>query len=429
MSKLKTATLTGLLLSGIAVSAEAQTVIHAGSLLDVPGQDPKREQSILIEDGKITEIRDGYVSADSLGADWTLVDLSDSFVLPGMIDSHVHLQGELGPNRKITAVENEDATAAFTAAMFAKRDLMAGFTTVRDAGGSPKVILPLRDAINKGQVPGPRIIAAGDSVNATGGHGDTHGFREDVLGLLVSDGNCDGADDCRRAVRAQVKRGSDFIKITATGGVLSETAAGTGQQMFDDELEAVMATAHSLGRKVAAHAHDAGGINAALRAGVDSIEHGTYLDDESIRLFKEGGAYLVPTMLAGQTVFEMATNQSFMPAPIREKSLKVGPQIKGSTKRAYEAGVKIAFGTDTGVSRHGDNARELELMKEIGIPEDEILVMVTINAADLLDISDITGTLEPGKSADIIAVDGNPLENISELRDVDFIMKEGVVYK
>ncbi len=414
---------------GSAHAADHWLIVHAGTLLDVPGKAPKREQSIIIRNGRIEAVRAGFVAAGEIDDGAEVVDLSASFVLPGLIDSHVHLLDELGPKRKLRAVTMSDADFALNAAMFARRTLEAGFTTVRGLGSSGRAVLALRDAIRAGKVPGPRIVAAGNTVSATGGHGDTHGFRPEVLALLGKSSICDGADDCRKAVRAQVKRGSDVIKITATGGVLSETSAGTGQQLTDEELKAIVDTAHGLGRKVAAHAHGADGINAALRAGVDSIEHGTYLDDESIRLFKQTGAYLVPTFVAGETVAAMARNSDFMPAPIKAKALRVGPDLKAMGKRAYEAGVKIAFGTDSGVSKHGLNARELVLMREIGIPESEIIVMATINAADLLGLSAEIGTLEPGKAADLIATAKNPLDDISELTRVRFVMRNGVIYK
>lgn len=404
-------------------------IVHAGTLLDVPGKAPREKQSIIIRNGRIEAVRAGFVAAAEIDGSAEVVDLSASFVLPGLIDSHVHLLDELGPGRKLRAVTMSDADFALNAAMFARRTLEAGFTTVRDLGSSGRAVLALRDAIRAGKVPGPRIVAAGNTLSATGGHGDIHGFRPEVLALLGKSSICDGADDCRRAVRAQVKRGSDVIKITATGGVLSETSAGTGQQLTDEELKAIVDTAHGLGRKVAAHAHGADGINAALRAGVDSIEHGTYLDDDGIRLFKRTGAYLVPTLIAGKTVAAMARNSDFMPAPIKAKALRVGPDLMAMGKRAYEAGVKIAFGTDSGVSKHGLNGRELVLMREIGIPESEIIVMATINAADLLGLSAEIGTLEPGKAADLIATAGNPLDDISELTRVRFVMRNGVVYK
>jgi len=415
-----------------ALSAD-YALIHAGRLLAVPGKAVANDQTVIVKDGRIERIADGFLNAGDVGGnDDTVIvhDLRSLFVMPGFIDGHVHITGELGPRRKLDAVEMPDAEFALRAVSFAKKTLLAGFTTIRNLGADPDVIVPLRDSINAGYVDGPRIFAAAGAISATGGHGDAHGFRQEILELYPQPGLCDGADDCRRAVRAMVKRGADQIKLTATGGVLSETAAGTNQQFFDDELQAIMETAHSLGRRTAAHAHGADGVNAALRAGVDSIEHGTFANAESFRLFKRNDAFLVPTVLAGVTVMEMAEpDDTFMPPPIRAKALAVGPQILEMLARAHSAGVKIAFGTDSGVSKHGENAREFELMVEAGMTPMEAIHAATVNGATNLGKSDLLGTLEPGKFADIVAVDGDPLADITELKDVDFVMKEGVVYK
>ncbi|MBK5921708.1 Xaa-Pro dipeptidase [Rhodothalassium salexigens] len=406
------------------------TIIHAGRLLAVPGAGVAEERSILIRNGRIVAIEDGYTTG---GGDWRgarIVDLTDHFVLPGLIDAHVHITGELGPRQKLDRVEMSDARTAMRAWAYADRTLAAGFTTIRDVGANAEAVFALRDAIAAGEVTGPRILSAGSTISATGGHGDVHGYRDDILHLMEDTSSCDGADDCRRAVRRQIKRGSDLIKITATGGVLSETAAGTGQQMFDDEMTAVVETAHSLGRKVAAHAHDAAGIKAALRAGVDSIEHGTFVDDEAIALFKETGAYLVPTVLAGVTVSEMAQAPgSFMAPPVAEKAIRVGPALMKMLARAHEAGVRIAFGTDTGVSPHGQNARELVLMVEAGIPAEAVLRSATVEAATLLGLDATVGTIEPGKAADIVAVAGDPLSDMTAMRSVAFVMRDGRVHR
>ena len=423
-----------LLLAALAVPASAAqwTVIHAGTLLAVPGQPPVRERSILVRDGRVQEVRAGFVAADAVGAEGDtveLVDLSRHFVLPGLIDAHVHVTGELGPEQKLLAATRSEVASALHALVFLRRTLDAGFTTVRDLGSVPEVVFGLRDAVAAGVVEGPRIVAAGAPISATGGHGDVHGYREDILALWADDNVCDGAGDCRRAVRSQVKGGADVVKVTATGGVLSETAAGTGQQLFDDELAAIVATAHALGRKVAAHAHGTDGINAALRAGVDSIEHGTYSDDTSFRLFREKGAFLVPTMLAGATVVQMAEGSSFMPAPIREKALRVGRDMADMVRRAHAAKVPIAFGTDSGVSRHGDNARELALLVGAGLTPAEAIHAATVNAARLLGLEERLGTIEPGKSADLIAVSGDPLADVARLASVEWVIKEGRVAK
>ncbi|RMA64672.1 metal-dependent hydrolase family protein [Ulvibacter antarcticus] len=419
----------------IVFSTKAQTtVIHAGTVLTIPGDKPKKNQSIIIKDGKIKEVRNGFLMATELGLaseEIELIDLKNSFVMPGFIDLHTHITGERDPNKnphEWVTLENEDY--AFNAIPYATRTLQAGFTTVRNLGGDAKLMNALKRAIAKGLIEGPRIIAATGAISATGGHGDFHGYRKDILELDGKGvGICDGSDDCRRAVRALVKQGADVIKITATGGVLSNTAAGVGQQLSNDELEAIVSTAASLGRKVAAHAHDAEGVNAALRAGVNSIEHGSYLNDESIRLFKETGAYLVPTLLAGVSVTEELDVNENIPPAIADKIRQVGPVVEASFKKALAAKINIAFGTDSGVSKHGDNAREFELMVKYGMDPNEAIKTATINASKLLGMENQLGTIEAGKSADIVAVIGNPLEQISILKEVSFVMKEGVVYK
>ncbi|MBB6519875.1 metal-dependent hydrolase family protein [Pseudoteredinibacter isoporae] len=410
------------------VLADTQ-VIHAGTLLTVPGEKPLKEQSVIIKDGRIEAVKAGFISASEAGQDATLIDLKDSFVMPGLMDMHVHLQGELGPHNDSERLRMSDADVAMQSAHFAKKTLLAGFTTVRDLGAqSPQHIYALRDAIAKGWLDGPRIVASG-GVAVTGGHGDVDGMRHDLLEKYTSKTICDGPFDCRRATRRAIKFNADVIKITSTGGVLSDTNTGTGQQMADDELKEVVESAHALGRKVASHAHAAEGINAALRAGVDSIEHGSYADKESIKLFRKTGAYLVPTLLAGDTVKQMAEKSNFMSDAIKAKAVRVGGDMMTNFARSYNAGVKIAFGTDSGVSRHGINAQEAVLMAQAGMTPMDVLESATINAADLIDRSSDLGTLEAGKIADIIATGGSPLSDIKELLDVDFVMKDGKVYK
>ena len=302
MLRLKSSITTIALMVSAAISHTAfaqTTVIHAGELLVTAGKAPLKKQTLVINDGKITELKSGFVDVKSIATDATFIDLSSSFVMSGLMDMHVHLQGELGPSNDSDTVNLSDADTLMKSAHFAHKTLMAGFTTVRDLGASAEQIFALRDGVKKGWISGPTIVAAGSSVAVTGGHGDVDGMAPDLMKLHTAETVCDGPYDCRRATRHAIKFGADVIKITSTGGVLSDTDTGTGQQMADDEIKEVVDTAHSLGRKVASHAHAAAGINAALRAGVDSIEHGSYADKESIKLFKKGGAYLVPTLMAG----------------------------------------------------------------------------------------------------------------------------------
>ena len=409
--------------------ANAETLlIHAGQLLAVPGERPQSRQTIVVEGQRIVEVVNGFADASRYGDDARVIDLSDAFVLPGLMDMHVHLQGELGPNNEKETLEMSSQLMQMRSAHFAMKTLLAGFTTVRDVGSSGEEMFALRDAIGKGWIDGPRIIAAG-GVGITGGHADVSGVKPELMELWTDDSICDGPYDCRRATRNAIKYGADLIKITSTGGVLTDRATGTGQQMEMDELREVVQAAARMGRKVASHAHEEDGIIAALEAGVASIEHGTYTGPRAIELFKETGAYLVPTLLAGKTVGAMAVESDFMSDAIRNKAIRVGRDMAGNFAKAYAAGVNIAYGTDSGVSPHGTNAEEALLMVEAGMPEMDVLVAATINAADLIDMSDSIGTIENGKFADIIAVNRSPLDDISELLDVDFVMKGGKVYK
>lgn len=419
----------GLVVSQLAAAQTDIQVIHAGSMLAVPGEKVTKNQTIVVEDGRIKKILPGFVAAKDISDTAVLIDLKNRFVMPGMMDMHVHLQGELGPNNDSERLRMSDEVVAMQSAHFAKKTLLAGFTTVRDLGAqSPQHIYALRDAVENGWLAGPRIVASG-GVSVTGGHGDVDGMRHDLLDLYTAKTVCDGPFDCRRATRRAIKFDADIIKITSTGGVLSDTDTGTGQQMADDELREVVETAHGLGRKVASHAHAAAGINAALRAGVDSIEHGSYADKESIKLFKKTGAYLVPTLLAGDTVKQMASQSNFMSAAIKAKAIRVGGDMMKNISRSYKAGVKIAFGTDSGVSRHGINAQEAVLMVQAGMSSMDVLKSATVNAADLIGRSESLGSIEAGKYADIIALDESPLDDIKALLDVDFVMQGGKVYK
>ncbi len=415
----KKAVLAAGLISGLALPARAEevTLLHAGTLLAVPGQAPRRNATVVVRDGRIAEVRDGFARPADVGApDARVIDLSRSFVLPGLIDSHVHLMSQLSPSARLEAAIDDPQDQVLTGVKHADLTLQAGFTTVRDLGSPGRTGAALRDAIRAGKVAGPTIIPAGAGLSATGGHGDVNGFNEPITAALRRVSVCDGSEACRKAVREQVKRGAEVIKLATTGGVLSEIAAGTGQQMFDDEIRAIVDAAHMLGKKVAAHAHDAAGINAALRNGVDSVEHASFLDDESIRLFRQKKAWLVPTLTAGAAVVDMAQKPGAMSEAIRQKALQVGPVMEASFARAVKGGVRVAFGTDSGVGRHGENARELQLMVRAGLSPQEAIRAATVGAADLAGRLDRIGTLEPGKDADIIAVSGNPLEDVTELR-------------
>lgn len=408
--------------------ASAETVfVQAGRLLADPTTGKvETAKTLVLENGKVVRIVDGYV-AEKGGK---VVDLKDSFVLPGLIDSHVHLTHEQNPNSRLQNVTRSSADDALVGAGFARKTLMAGFTTVADLGAENQAIFALRDGIKRGDVAGPRIIAAGSAVSIHGGHGDVNGYSDEVMQVLRPTSVCSGADDCRRATREQVWHGADIIKITATGGVLSNTAAGLSQQFSDDELKAIVDAAHKMGRKVTAHAHGVDGVNSFLRAGGDSIEHGTYLDAESIALFKKNGAYLVPTLMAGDFVYRVASGpNNFLTPAQTAKALDAGPKMLAMARRAHEGGVKIAFGTDTGVSAHGDNAGEFALLVKAGLTPLEAIQTATVNAADHFSLSSEIGSLAPGKAADLIAVKGDPLKDVTELRRVTSVIKGGVVYK
>ncbi len=409
-----------------AVSAEQPTTfVQVGRLLADPASGRVlRDKTLVIRGNQIVEIRDGFVG------DGKVVDLRGAFVLPGLIDSHVHLTSQQNPNGRLENVTESNATQAMIGARYARRTLNAGFTTVADLGASNESIFALRDAVRRGDVPGPRIIAAGSAVSVHGGHGDINGYREDVMHVLSPESVCSGVEDCMRAVRLQVRSGADIIKITATGGVLSNTAAGLAQQFSEDELAAIVASAHRMGRQVTAHAHGVDGINAFLKAGGDSIEHGTYLNDESMRLFKAHNAWLVPTLMAGEYVARIAASPDnfFTPAQTA-KALEAGPKMLDMARRAHAGGVRIAFGTDTGVSAHGDNAREFALLVRAGLTPLEAIQAATVGAAEHLKIANEAGRLAAGMPADLIAVSGDPLSDVTELERVRFVMKGGQVYR
>jgi imidazolonepropionase-like amidohydrolase len=406
---------------------ETVTVIHAGTLLAEPGRPASRNVSVVIRGRTIAEVRPGF--ADVPGA--RVVDLRGSTVLPGLIDSHVHLGGlDDRLQARLQAATRDDEDEAYTALLNAKKTLLAGFTTVRDLGGDPRLILSLRDSINAGQLAGPTIVSAARMVSVSGGHGDArNGVNRDLASLVPAGGNtCNGPDDCRRATREQISAGADVIKIAATGGVLSNVPGGLNQQMMDDEMRAVVETARTFDRKVAAHAHGVGGVNAALRAGVSSIEHGTFTNEETFRLYRQTGAYYVPTLLAPAAALADGRRGALTPAQYAKAEAAAGNAEK-SFGRAIRAGVKIAFGTDTGVSPHGRNAEEFALMVKNGMAPTTAIRSATVDAAELLGLTARLGTIAPGKDADIIAVEGDPTQNVRLLERVGFVMKGGQVYK
>ena len=403
--------------------------VQVGRLLAEPQTGVvQRDKTLVIRGNHVVEVRDGFVSGTGNGD--RVVDLRDSFVLPGLIDSHVHLTHQQNPNQRLEGMTQSSADQAIRGALYARRTLMAGFTTVADLGADNDAIFALRDGIAAGEIPGPRVIASGSAVSIHGGHADINGYRDDIMHLLSSESICSGPEDCMRAVRTQVRSGADIIKITATGGVLSNTAAGLAQQFTDAELAAIVEVAHRMGRQVTAHAHGVDGINAFLRAGGDSIEHGTYLDAESIRLFRREGTYLVPTLLAGDFVARVAAGPDnfFTPAQTA-KALEVGPRMLDMARRAHDGGVRIAFGTDSGVSAHGDNAQEFALLVRAGLTPLEAVQSATVTAAAHLRISGEAGRIAVGMPADLIAVSGDPLSDVTTLEHVRFVMKGGVVYR
>ncbi|MEZ6164133.1 MAG: amidohydrolase family protein [Phycisphaerales bacterium] len=416
-------------------AAYAQTtLIHCGHLIAIPGQPTQSQMTIVVTNDTIDRVISGYATATELNldADTTVIDLKDKWVVPGLIDCHTHLTGDNhdAAERMRRRLTETEAHSAIDGVANARKTIMAGFTTVRNVGSPGSVGLALRDRINQGVVPGPRMFVSGPAVSVTGGHGDPTNSLSPALRPELSEqlAPADGPAEARKAVRARVREGVDLIKITATGGVLSPTAAGVEQQFFDDELESIVEAARMMGRKVAAHAHGSEGINAALRAGVHSIEHGSYLNDESIDLFKKSGAYLVPTIHAGKFVEEKAKIDGYFPPAVREKAAAVGPLIQDAFGRAYKAGVNIAFGTDVGVGAHGTNALEFVYMHEAGMTPEDCLKSATINAATLIGVEDQLGTLEEGKYADLIAVPFDPMDNVEAYQFVDFVMKGGEVF-
>jgi imidazolonepropionase-like amidohydrolase len=425
MKTINSLVLAALLISG---NTYADTLIHAGRMIDGETDAAFSEMTIRVDGAGIKAIENGYTAA---GPGDSVIDLKSHTVMPGLMDMHVHLTGEYSKDSRLNRFITNEADYAIDATMYAKRTLEAGFTVVRNLGDAFNVTVALRKAIEKGDVPGPRIFTAAKGIGTTGGHADpTNGWADHIMGDPgPKQGVVNGIDDARKAVRQRYKDGADWIKITATGGVLSVAKNGENPQFSDEELRAVIDTAADYDLRVAAHAHGTEGMKRAVIAGVASIEHGTYMDAEVMRLMKKNGTYYVPTILAGNWVAEKAKIDGFFPELVRPKAAAIGPVIKSTFAAAYKAGVPIVFGTDTGVSAHGDNAQEFALMVEGGMSPMVAIQSATSVAAKFLRIDDTHGTLEAGKQADIVAVPGNPLDDITAMERVSFVMKAGEVYR
>ena len=412
----------------ISNNSNADTIIHVGNLIDGKSDRTSKNVTIHISDSTIKKIEQGFSVPN---ADDKVVNLKNHTVLPGLMDTHVHLTGEYNANSRLQRFILNEADYAFNAAKYAKKTLEAGFTVVRNLGGPFNVTVALRKAIEEGDVPGPKIFTAARSLSSTGGHGDsTNGWAKHIMGDYgPNEGIVNSPADARKAVRQRYKDGADWIKITATGGVLSVAKSGQNPQFTDQELKAIVDTAREYGMRVAAHAHGTEGMKRAVIAGVASIEHGTFMDREVMKLMKDKGTYFSATILAGDWVGKKAKIDGFFPELVRPKALEIGPIAIKTFAEAYKYGVPIVFGTDTGVSAHGDNAQEFALMVKAGMPEMEAIQSATSIAASFLDIADTHGSIEANKQADIIAVSGNPLEDITEMEKVIFVMKGGTIYK
>ena len=409
------------------VSMAQVTYIHCGSLLTMENNKVQNEMTIIVEDQRVSSVVSGFREAPDTVK---LIDLSEYFVMPGWMDMHVHIEHESSPTRYLDRFRQEGSDIALGAVKYCTRTLEAGFTTVRDLGGTGANV-SLRNAINLGDIEGPRIFTAEKSLATTGGHADpTNGLRSDLKGNPgPADGVINSVEDAKKAVRQRYKNGADCIKITATGGVLSVAKDGQGPQFTVEEVKAVVDAAADYGYITAAHAHGAEGMKRAVLGGIHSIEHGTKMNKEVMNLMIEKGTYYVPTISAGKFVAEKAAIRGYYPKIIVPKALEIGPLIQETFSKAYKAGVKIAFGTDAGVSPHGDNAKEFVFMVEAGMPEYEALKSATVNAADLMNKTSDLGTIAKGKYADIVAMKGSPLEDINNTLDVRFVMKAGEVYK
>ncbi|WP_459210730.1 metal-dependent hydrolase family protein [Aquimarina rhabdastrellae] len=413
----------------ISLCTHAQkTYIHCGKLIDTKSGTVLKEKTVIVEGNRIIDIKDGYANTKKKG-DQT-IDLKNKTVLPGLIDMHVHLEEETNPNKYIERYTNNEADVAYNSVGFAKTTLLAGFTTVRDLGGSG-VNIALKKAINKGKIVGPRIFTAGKALATTGGHADpTNGSSRKLMGNPgPKEGVVNGVDDAKKAVRQRYKNGADVIKITATGGVLSVAKSSSNPQFTIEEIKAICKTASDYGFHVAAHAHGDEGMQRAVIGGVKTIEHGTLMSETTMDLMKKHDAYLVPTITAGKEVSEKAKIKGYYPEIIVPKALEIGPKIQNTFSKAYKRGVGIAFGTDAGVYEHGYNAKEFAFMVEAGMPAIETIQSATVTNAKILNMTDQLGQIKTGFIADIIAVNDDPTQKINTLEDVVFVMKEGKVYK
>jgi imidazolonepropionase-like amidohydrolase len=409
--------------------ADAERTIHCGHLLDVDAGKMLGETTIVVQGGRIKSVKSGKIAASTSGL--AAIELPDATCLPGLIDSHVHLTEQTSPTKYSDDFRWNPADYAIRSVVYARATLEAGFTTVRNVGDNDYDSVSLRNAINAGIVPGPRIFTAGPAIGSTGGHADhTDGYRHDLAGDPDAKvGIINSPEDAWKAVRQHYKDGADLIKIMPSGGVLDESASVDNAQLTLDEIKALVAAAHDYGFTVAAHAHGAEAIRRAVIGGVDSIEHGTFMSDEDIKLMKEHGTWYVPTIIAGKYVGEMAQKPGYYPAQVAAKAKQVGPLIQATAGKAYKAGVKIAFGTDAAVYPHGMNAKEFQYMVEAGMPPLFAIQAATTHAAQLLKHEKDIGSIAAGKFADVIAVPGNPLEDITLLQKVGFVMKEGKVYR